>query len=92
LVAAFPPQREKPGERVKESRQFADQNSAIVEFARRVLVWANESKASRSWRIVGPSNREIGERLSISARTIECHMASILREWAYGLVASCSNR
>ena len=29
--------------------------------------------------IVGFSNREIGERLSISARTVECHMTSILR-------------
>jgi DNA-binding NarL/FixJ family response regulator len=29
--------------------------------------------------IVGSSNREIGERLSISARTVECHMTSILR-------------
>jgi ATP/maltotriose-dependent transcriptional regulator MalT len=27
---------------------------------------------------IGMSNREIGERLSISARTVECHMTSIL--------------
>jgi len=29
--------------------------------------------------IVGLSNREIGERLSIAVRTVECHMTSILR-------------
>jgi DNA-binding CsgD family transcriptional regulator len=29
--------------------------------------------------ILGLSNREIGQRLSISARTVECHMTSILR-------------
>jgi hypothetical protein len=34
----------------------------------RVLVWANESNASPSWRIDGLSNREADERLSISAR------------------------
>jgi DNA-binding NarL/FixJ family response regulator len=65
------------GASAHRTRSAADGSSGPAASIPSELTLREQSVAQLA--IVGLSNREIGERLSISARTVECHMTSILR-------------
>jgi DNA-binding CsgD family transcriptional regulator/tetratricopeptide (TPR) repeat protein len=65
------------GASVNRSRSVADESRGWEASIPAELTLREQSVAQLA--IVGLSNREIGERLAISARTVECHMTSILR-------------
>jgi DNA-binding NarL/FixJ family response regulator len=65
------------GATAQRARSAADKTAAPAASLSSELTLREQSVAQLA--IVGLSNREIGERLSISTRTVESHMTSILR-------------
>jgi len=65
------------GASAHRTRSAADRSGGSAASIPSELTLREQSVAQLA--IVGLSNREISERLSISARTVECHMTSILR-------------